>query len=427
MTNKYDIFISYRRETGAQYARIIQLMLIQRGYRVFLDYDELKDGIFSEKIQAAIIEAPIFMHVLSKDSLVRCVNEGDWVRREILLAVEQKKHIIPINPDNNFNGLPDNIPSEIREAIGSHQHSEISFGQALGVTIDLLIQNRIVPTVGIRTPAAHKDNDFNAAQESLRRQEAQQRFMKRVAVCSGIVVVLIAMCLGLFAWKQIQERQALSALRSEVQERHQTFGLKLSPELNETQIHAIDTILMNMKEVRQDTLWMSKYEFTIGQWNSLLGEPFDEADRYLPMSNVSFGEICMFIIDLNEKTQVDFALPSVEDWTYAAHGGTYQETTIYCGDSIADEVAWYSDNADGEPHPSNGQQGKKPNYLDLYDMSGNIAEMCLLPADAIDGKLPVCGGDYNSPAEAARIDSVRYIDINDRDYTVGFRICINKQ
>lgn len=427
MAQKYDIFISYRRETGAQYARIIQLMLIQRGYRVFLDYDELKDGIFSEKIQAAIIEAPIFMHVLSKDSLVRCANEGDWVRREIMLAIEQKKHIIPINPDNNFNGLPDNIPTAIREAIGSHQHSEISFGQALGVTIDLLIQNRIAPTVGVRTSEAHKDNDFTAAQETLRRQEAHQRFMKRVAMSCGLAVVLIALCVGFFAWEQIQERQALSALRTEIQERHQAFGLKLSPELTERQMLAIDTILMNMKEVRPDTLWMSKYEFTIGQWHSLLGEPFDEADCYVPMSNVSFGEISMFLIDMNEKTQVDFALPSVEDWAYAAHGGKYREATIYCGDSIADQVAWYGDNSDGEPHPSNGQQGKKPNYLDLYDMSGNIAEMCLLPIDALDDKLPVCGGDYNSPAEAVRIDSIRYMDINDRDYTVGFRICINKQ
>ena len=40
-TQQYDIFISYRRTGGAQYARILQLMLTQRGYKVFLDYDEL--------------------------------------------------------------------------------------------------------------------------------------------------------------------------------------------------------------------------------------------------------------------------------------------------------------------------------------------------------------------------------------------------
>ena len=68
MKRKYDIFISYRRASGAQYARILQLMLSLRGYRVFLDYDELTDGKFGEHIKAAMIAAPIFMLVLSKEA-----------------------------------------------------------------------------------------------------------------------------------------------------------------------------------------------------------------------------------------------------------------------------------------------------------------------------------------------------------------------
>lgn len=91
MSNRYDIFISYRRVGGAQYARILQLMLSQRGYRVFLDYDELKDGIFGKKIKAAILEAPVFMLVLSKNALDRCKNDDDWVREEILFAIEGGK------------------------------------------------------------------------------------------------------------------------------------------------------------------------------------------------------------------------------------------------------------------------------------------------------------------------------------------------
>ena len=66
----YDIFISYRRAGGAQYARILQLMLAQRGYKVFLDYDELKEGFFGKRIKEAITQAPVFILVLSKDSMV---------------------------------------------------------------------------------------------------------------------------------------------------------------------------------------------------------------------------------------------------------------------------------------------------------------------------------------------------------------------
>ena len=90
MESTYDIFISYRRDGGAQYARNLQQMLSQRGYRVFLDYDELKDGGFGKRIKAA----PVFMLVLSKDSLDRCKNENDWVREEILYAKELQKKIV---------------------------------------------------------------------------------------------------------------------------------------------------------------------------------------------------------------------------------------------------------------------------------------------------------------------------------------------
>ncbi len=141
--NKYDIFISYRRDGGAQYARILQLELEKRGYRVFLDYDELTDGIFGDNIKEAIREAPIFMMVLSAHYLDRCKNEGDWVREEIMLAISQQKHFVPINPDNSFDGTPADIPQDIKQVVNSHQHSDVNFGQLLGASINRLVKNRV--------------------------------------------------------------------------------------------------------------------------------------------------------------------------------------------------------------------------------------------------------------------------------------------
>ena len=171
---KYDIFISYRRDGGAQYARILQLMLIQRGYKVFLDYDELSDGVFSDKIRSAIKESPVFMLVLSKGSMQRCANDGDWVREEITLAIELQKHIVPINPDNGFDGFPIEMPKRLKDSIGSYQHSEISFGQILGATIDLMVKNRLVPILGERTSYEKKDTDYASAQETLRRKDEKK-------------------------------------------------------------------------------------------------------------------------------------------------------------------------------------------------------------------------------------------------------------
>lgn len=432
MENRYDIFISYRRDGGAQYARILQLMLIQRGYKVFLDYDELTDGVFSEKIKVAIKEAPVFMLVLSKGALTRCANEGDWVRKEIELAISQQKHLIPINPDNSFDGIPETIPEQIREAIGSHQHSEISFGQALGATIDLMIKNRLVPTLGERVSNEQKDNDYATAKETLRRQDEHHRFMKRLGIAGVTAVVLIALCTGLWLWKSHRDKTAseekiaaLTTMRSELQEKYGDFHLQLNNNLTEGQMAAIDTLLANMVEVYPDSIWMSQYEFTIGQWYGIKGEPFDEELRHLPMTKVTYGEIVMFLLDLGDFTNLTVALPSAEVWEYAAHGGNYRETTLYVGNDDVDRVAWYKDNSGGHAHPSDGQQGKEPNMLDLYDMSGNVGELCNTPFDK-GGRYTVCGGNYDSPAAEVTATARTGIDTNAKLPTVGFRIIIEK-
>lgn len=432
MTNKYDIFISYRRDGGAQYARILQLMLIQRGYKVFLDYDELTDGVFSDKIVAAIKEAPVFMLVLSKGSMTRCANDGDWVRKEITLAVEQGKHIVPVNPDNGFDGFPEGMPEKLKDFIGSHQHSEISFGQALGATIDLMIKNRLVPTLGERVSNEHKDTDFETAQETLRKQDAHNRFMKRVGIIGALAIVLIVLGTCLWFWHNQQsknqtdaEMAALRKMRTEIQDRHKVFGLQFSPDLTSAQMNTIDTLLQKMSPVRPDTLWMSQYEFTVGQWYGIKGEPYDEAQKDMPMTNVSYGDIYLFLGELGDMTNLQVALPSVEEWEYAAHGGENKETTLYVGDDDVNKVAWYKDNSEGHPHPSDGQQGKDPNMLDLYDMSGNVSELCNSPFDE-SGLYTICGGNYDSPASEVTAGARKGFATDTKDQKVGFRIIIRK-
>lgn len=191
VNKKFDIFICYRREGGAQYAHILQLMLQQRGYSVFLDYDELTDGKFGDEIACTIKETPIFMLVLSSQALERCKNENDWVRHEILLAMAERKQIIPVNPDNMFDGIPTDIPAEIQTAVSSHQYSEIGFGQTLGQTMDFMIKQRIAPIVGTRPQKAHIDTNYDAAKLSLEKIDIQKRFIRRLGVVGGTIAILI--------------------------------------------------------------------------------------------------------------------------------------------------------------------------------------------------------------------------------------------
>lgn len=142
---KYDIFISYRRKGGAEKARPLKSELERRGYRVFLDFDELKDGVFDQRIMDAIDEAPIFLVILSAHSLDRCINEDDWVRKEIEYAVKKKRHFVPVNPDKEFEGFSVDTPESIRKGVGQHQFSHIDFEQLFKASIDKMVSERIEP------------------------------------------------------------------------------------------------------------------------------------------------------------------------------------------------------------------------------------------------------------------------------------------
>lgn len=112
----YDAFISYRRDNGFFMAQVIRDRLKEKGVYCFLDLEELNSGKFDTKILVAIKEAESFILILPKNALNRCADEDDWVRKEILAAVQYNKTIIPVMYDGfkwpkKWN---ENIPNEIR-------------------------------------------------------------------------------------------------------------------------------------------------------------------------------------------------------------------------------------------------------------------------------------------------------------------------
>ncbi len=146
-----------------------------------------------------------------------------------------------------------------------------------------------------------------------------------------------------------------------------------------------------------DGFYMSRFEVTQAQWKKIMGHnpavfgkrattrqslrnktTIDKKDNNFPVENVSWEDIQEFIKRLNQQLEGDYyyRLPTEAEWEYAARSGGNKEK--YPGQSNLenpeiDELAWYSGNSRGRTHPV-GQ--KKPNGLGLYDMSGNVYEMC---------------------------------------------------
>ena len=127
---KYDIFISYRRKGGLQYAVALQSMLLNIGYSVFLDVRDLSSGHFDTALLKRIETCKDFILILSDGALERCAEEKDWVCREIEYVMQLGKNVIPLVPDGvqPAERLPQSLPSGIA-ALPSYQVFSIDLMQ----------------------------------------------------------------------------------------------------------------------------------------------------------------------------------------------------------------------------------------------------------------------------------------------------------
>lgn len=127
------VFISYRRESGDQLARLVQSELERRSYKTFLDVDDLGPNYFDSRLIREIRYASNFVVVLSPGCLTRCRQQDDWLRREISLALRHRKNIVPLVMDNfefpSAAEIPEDIKGLIRHnsVVYSHHYFQATF------------------------------------------------------------------------------------------------------------------------------------------------------------------------------------------------------------------------------------------------------------------------------------------------------------
>ena len=89
------VFISYRRKDISWALAVYQYLTSQK-YDVFFDYTSLSGGDFEQVIVSNIRARAHFVLILTPTALDRCGEPGDWLRREIETAIEEKRNIIPL-------------------------------------------------------------------------------------------------------------------------------------------------------------------------------------------------------------------------------------------------------------------------------------------------------------------------------------------
>ena len=145
----FDVFISYRHSDGKDKAMTLEANFEKAGCRTFRDDNELRREAFDKGIEKAVLDAPVFVMVLTPDYFQRCNQEGDWVRREIDLAIDNKKEIIPINYNGVLKGVPDYLDEKFREKIGCHTFIALHTDTSFKATLKEIIDKDIKPNVSI--------------------------------------------------------------------------------------------------------------------------------------------------------------------------------------------------------------------------------------------------------------------------------------
>jgi hypothetical protein len=104
------VFLSYRRQDAAPYARLLQLQLRERfpDVRVFMDMDSIEAGLdFAEVIREAVDSCAVLVALIGRQWATLADERGrrrlddpdDWVRFEIQAALERGVRVIPVLVD----------------------------------------------------------------------------------------------------------------------------------------------------------------------------------------------------------------------------------------------------------------------------------------------------------------------------------------
>ncbi len=201
----------------------------------------------------------------------------------------------------------------------------------------------------------------------------------------------------------------------------------------------------NERPAHQVTLsnyWIGETEVTEGLWKAVMGKlphpgiggMLIQGDNY-PVKCVSWNDAQEFLTTLNALTGKTFTLPTEAQWEFAARGGNKSWDYVFSGSYFNDEVGWMSDNSGGAAHEV---AQLKANELGIYDMSGNVSELCsdwygkyydsvsplINPIGPPSGPHKVIrGGGWNSDADQCRV-SFRLEDPGFNPTIIGLRLAL---
>ena len=427
----YDIFISYSRKDKKIVDTFVS-RLQKEGFSIWIDRKGIESGdAFKSVIVKAISDSNVVLFFSSEAS-----NQSKWTAKEIGLATEFSKPIIPIKLDSakygsevmfdlvNLDYIDYTDPfrrNDMMEKLISVLYSKIGKDNqppTLKRTNKHYLWYGVIATVLIAVTLSVlfllKGGDSNNDSTKITHLEPQKDF-----VVNGLSFRMQLVKGGSFSMGAQRDNPNLPGFDEDAAE-------------DESPVH----------EEKVNSFYMLESEVTQAFWKSIMGEePIEKegwtealgkGDDY-PAYNISWNDTQVFLKKLDSLTQKQFRLPTEAEWEYAARGG-HSTSYKYSGSDHIEYVCWYAKNATKTSPVKNRQE----NELHLYDMSGNVWEWCndnyssysstgtKTKIDTLHQKDHVCrGGSWGSGEWRCRVSTRKYRKADHVSKHLGFRIVLD--
>lgn len=145
--------------------------------------------------------------------------------------------------------------------------------------------------------------------------------------------------------------------------------------MNFTNSLGIEFSLVPPLEPTGQPFYISKYEITQSQWQSLMvSNPSRIVNSEGPVEQVNFNDVQNYISKLNNlETTNRYSLPSKSEWIHAANSGSSDRYHFGNEHTFLQYYSWYGLNSN-QPKT---RGGKLPNGWGIYDFYGNVREWVL--------------------------------------------------
>lgn len=320
--------------------------------------------------------------------------------------------------------------SDIREDSTDDKHIVLAIPQVSKKTRQLVVwmmnDNRLSRPQSVKDIRVFLNGEANVSVANKPVTKKAKRNIAKVVqtVCLSLFATVAVLSSAYYGYSKFRQRRLINQLVDNMVEvkggilngvSFNTFYIGKFEVTNE-EFHAV------MDDRGTDYFIHAQLGIRIESYRSKYNEMMENTKLHHPMI-IGRNNVTEFIKQLNKKTGKNFRLPTDREWEIAARGGINSQGYRYAGSDDINRIAWCDD---GASLRHTREVGKKyPNELGLYDMTGNVDELCdNVFGDAATDRWSVRGGCARDLPADCLISKRKPLG---SDCFVGFRLVLDEK